>query len=220
MRTSVACLMLACVVLTGCGLVALPRLVTVPELNFTISNTWPQPGEHLTLRGLYDPIVNTLRVVELEEDRAQIVWYMLDRSPTTQMAYGEVWAIARGGTLLTLERWRALLADTASIEQACAWAIRMSEPALYNIRWESLAFESYRESTARFRFPPGSTAAPDVILLGIDSAADEALCMWRGPALPAQMPLVERWVVVYPIYSLSKARVVRLVVTIEGRVLE
>ncbi len=212
-----ACLILVC---TGCGFVSPPQLVTVPELDFFLSITWPQPGERLTLRGLYDPAARALRVVRLQEDRAQIVWYTLDRPPTAQMAYGEARVTIQDGASPALERWRGLPADLASIKRACAWSIQMSEPALQGIAWEALALENYRESTARFRFPPGAAAASDVMLLGIDPDTDEALCRWHGPTLPAQMPLVTRWVVVYPIYSLKAARVVRLVVTIEGQVLE
>jgi hypothetical protein len=205
--------------LAGC--VAIPaQQVTVQELRFAASGEWPQAGERLTLRGLYDPAANALRTVRIEGMSAQVNWYTLDRAPQPEAGYGTAQVTAGGYAALTLDAWEPAPIDLNVIEATCEQAVMVSGFSLRNVPWGALALPQYRDTTASFRFAPMAALLPDVQVLGIDWDAQEALCVWRGPTLPEQHPLVQRWVMLYPVYDLATGRVERLVITIEGELQE
>jgi hypothetical protein len=205
--------------LSGC--VAVPaQQVAVQELCFASAGEWPQPGEHFTLHGLYDPAANALRTVRIEGMSAQVNWYTLDRAPQPEAGYGTARVTAGGYASLTLDVWQPVPIDLDVIEATCERAVMLSGFSLRHVPWETLALPQYRDTTAAFRFAPAAALLPEVQVLGIDWDAQEALCMWQGPALPEQHPLVQRWVMLYPVYDLATGRVERLVITIEGELQE
>jgi hypothetical protein len=179
------------------------------------------------VQGLYGAAGDTWWVDAYRLGETELAWMRvyLDRPLSVEpLAYvsvrGTPTLIGDGLNGLAVSDWERLRLARATIEQACAAAIRENAAAIQSVNLGPLAHPGYAESTSAWRPDAAALSSPQPALMAVNADRQQAICRWQGPTLPAVKPLVTRWLVLYPVYDLQAGRVTRIVVTIEGQLEE
>ena len=153
--------------------------------------------------------INTMEVIELAELQPYRQAAVKGNTPVTWTETSESPQPASGD-------------ETRKQVQA---AIKSEARRLAAVDYSALSIPAYVTITKTLKLAPDDFTGNELRLDSTGEVSGEkrwALYSWRGPDIP-QLPnrsIVNRWVQVYALYDLKESKVVRLVATVRGEVLE